>query len=47
MVWFDSAYEAVARFMQRNFGVELNPETEVNHCIGSKTALAMLNIPGC
>lgn len=34
--------EAVARFMQRNFGVELNPATEVNHCIGSKTALAML-----
>lgn len=37
--------EAVARFMQRNFGVELDPATEVNHCIGSKTALAML--PAC
>jgi LL-diaminopimelate aminotransferase len=38
-----SAYrEAVARFMQRNFGVSLNPDTEINHCIGSKTALAML-----
>ncbi len=34
--------EAVARFMQRNFGVELDPTKEVNHCIGSKTALAML-----
>ena len=34
--------EAAARFMQRNFGVELDPATEVNHCIGSKTALAML-----
>ena len=34
--------EAAARFMQRNFGVQLNPATEVNHCIGSKTALAML-----
>jgi LL-diaminopimelate aminotransferase len=34
--------EAVARFMQRHFGVELDPATEVNHCIGSKTALAML-----
>ena len=34
--------EAVARFMQRNFGVSLNPESEINHCIGSKTALAML-----
>jgi LL-diaminopimelate aminotransferase len=34
--------EAVARFMQRNFAVSLNSETEINHCIGSKTALAML-----
>ena len=34
--------EAVARFMQRNFGVELDPATEINHCIGIKTALAML-----
>ena len=34
--------EAAARFMQRNFGVELDPAKEVNHCIGSKTALAML-----
>lgn len=34
--------EAVARFMQRNFGVALDPATEINHCIGSKTALAML-----
>jgi LL-diaminopimelate aminotransferase len=33
---------AAARFMQRNFGVHLDPATEVNHCIGSKTALAML-----
>jgi LL-diaminopimelate aminotransferase len=37
--------EAVARFMQRTFGVELDPAREVNHCIGSKTALAML--PAC
>ncbi|MFT5526926.1 MAG: LL-diaminopimelate aminotransferase [Pirellulaceae bacterium] len=37
--------EAVARFMKRNFNVELDPATEVNHCIGSKTALAML--PAC
>jgi len=28
--------------MQRNFGVELDPVKEVNHCIGSKTALAIL-----
>src|SRR5947209_5826389 len=34
--------EAAARFIQRNFGVELDPTTEVNHCIGSKPALAML-----
>ncbi len=36
---------AVARFMHRNCGVTLDPATEVNHCIGSKTALAM--IPAC
>ncbi len=34
--------EAAARFMERNFAVQLDPATEVNHCIGSKTALAML-----
>ena len=34
--------QAAARFMQRNFGVELDPASEINHCIGSKTALAML-----
>lgn len=37
--------EAVARFMQREFGVELDPTREVNHCIGTKPALAML--PAC
>jgi LL-diaminopimelate aminotransferase len=37
--------EAVARFMQREFGVALDPATEVNHCIGSKTALSIL--PAC
>jgi LL-diaminopimelate aminotransferase len=36
---------AAARFMQRHFGVSLDPEKEVNHCIGSKPALAML--PAC
>ena len=37
--------EAAAAFMQRNFGVKLDPATQVNHCIGSKPALAML--PAC
>ena len=37
--------EAAARFMRRNFDVELDPETQVNHSIGSKPALAML--PAC
>lgn len=37
--------DAAARFMERNFGVRLDPTREVNHCIGSKTALAML--PAC
>ena len=34
--------EAAARFMQREFKVELDPAREINHCIGTKTALAML-----
>ena len=34
--------QAVARFMAREFDVELDPNTEINHCIGSKTALAMI-----
>ncbi|MCA9235892.1 MAG: LL-diaminopimelate aminotransferase [Planctomycetales bacterium] len=34
--------EAVARFMQREYGVTLDPATEVNHCIGSKSGLAIL-----
>ncbi|REK26288.1 MAG: LL-diaminopimelate aminotransferase [Planctomycetota bacterium] len=34
--------EAAARFMARNFDVQLDPATEVNHSIGSKPALAML-----
>ncbi len=32
---------AAARFMKRQFGVDIDPVTEVNHCIGSKTALAI------
>ncbi len=34
--------EAVARFMQREYGVALDPASEVNHCIGSKSGLAIL-----
>lgn len=37
--------EAAARFMQRHFGVSLDPATQINHCIGSKPAYAML--PAC
>src|ERR1700722_722626 len=37
--------EAAAGFMQKVFGVRLDPITEINHCIGSKPALAML--PAC
>ncbi|MEY4566912.1 MAG: LL-diaminopimelate aminotransferase [Planctomycetota bacterium] len=37
--------QSVANFMRRQFGVELDPVTQVNHCIGSKTALSML--PAC
>src|SRR5262245_34197056 len=34
--------EAAAEFMQKVFGVKLDPVTEVNHAIGSKPAYAML-----
>jgi LL-diaminopimelate aminotransferase len=34
--------EAAAGFMQKVFGVTLDPVTEVNHAIGSKPALAMM-----
>ena len=34
--------EAAARFMAREFDVALDPATQINHCIGSKPALAML-----
>lgn len=34
--------EAAARFLKREFGVDLDPAKEINHCIGTKTALAML-----
>jgi LL-diaminopimelate aminotransferase len=34
--------EAVARFMQREYGVALDPATQVNHCIGSKSGLAIM-----
>lgn len=37
--------ESVARFMLRRFDVQLDAASEINHCIGSKTALAML--PAC
>jgi LL-diaminopimelate aminotransferase len=37
--------DAAAEFMRRQFGVTLDPVTEVCHCIGSKPAYAML--PAC
>lgn len=37
--------QSAANFMQRNFGVQLDPDTQINHCIGSKPAYAML--PAC
>ena len=37
--------QAAAEFMQKTFGVTLDPITEINHAIGSKPAYAML--PGC
>jgi LL-diaminopimelate aminotransferase len=37
--------QAVARYMSRVFGVDLDPETEINHAVGAKNALSFL--PAC
>ncbi len=34
--------QAAAAYMERNFGVKLDPETQINHSIGSKPAYALL-----
>ncbi len=34
--------DAAAAWLEREFGVKVDPATQVNHCIGSKSALAML-----
>lgn len=34
--------EAAARYLKRDFGIEVDPRTEVMHCIGAKTALAQI-----
>ena len=33
---------AAAQYMQQFFEVVVDPETEINHCMGIKSALAML-----
>lgn len=38
----DEYKQAAARFLKRNFGVELDPATQVIHSIGSKPAYALL-----
>ena len=37
--------EAVAKYMKELYGVDLDPATEINHSIGSKSALTLL--PAC
>lgn len=34
--------DAAARFMKREFNVVLDPTTQINHCIGTKSALSIL-----
>lgn len=34
--------DAVARYMQNIFNVQLDPDTQINHCIGEKSACALL-----
>nr|WP_243640888.1 LL-diaminopimelate aminotransferase [Seleniivibrio woodruffii] len=40
----DEFKQSAASYMQKRFGVTLDPATQVNHCIGSKPALALLPI---
>jgi LL-diaminopimelate aminotransferase len=34
--------EAAARYLARDFGISVDPKTEVMHCVGTKTALAQI-----
>lgn len=34
--------EAAARYLKRDFGISVDPVTEVMHCVGTKTALAQI-----
>jgi LL-diaminopimelate aminotransferase len=34
--------EAAARYLHRDFGIEVDAKTEVMHCVGTKTALAQI-----
>jgi len=34
--------EAAARYLARDFGLTLDPKTEIMHCVGTKTALAQI-----
>ena len=40
----DDFKASAANYMKKRFGVELDPATQVNHCIGSKPALALFPI---
>lgn len=34
--------ESAARYLRRDFGIEVDPNSEVMHCVGTKTALAQI-----
>lgn len=34
--------QAAARYLKRDFGIDVDPKTEVMHCVGTKTALAQI-----
>jgi LL-diaminopimelate aminotransferase len=40
----DEFKAAAAGYMKKRFGVEMDPATQINHCIGSKPALALFPI---
>ena len=34
--------QAASRYLKRDFGIELDPKSEIMHCVGTKTALAQI-----
>lgn len=40
----DDFKQSASNYMKKRFGVELDPATQINHCIGSKPALSLIPV---